>query len=89
MAKIQKYNQIKTVAQFLKEKKAQNKTKQQQAAELRFANYIKNTAKSMITPIPKYELNTITSDKFQTVNSIPTPTDSIWAPWNKMFRKGK
>lgn len=90
MAKIQRCT--KSIAQVLKERKtkleAENISKAKKKSELRFKNYLSKTAKSIMEDFPKYELQTNKLDTFSS-SYIPVQSESIWAPWSKMFKKGK
>lgn len=87
MPKIQKIGTRKVVSQILKDKKKLQLQKQQEASNLRFEKLLHKTAKEMLKDFPRYELQTNRPDTFQSSVAI-TPTESLWAPWSKSYRKG-
>lgn len=85
MAKISLVQVLKQKQKLKEEKTIANRKAK---AEMRFKNYLSQTAKSMLKDFPRYELRTNRHDTFVS-SQIPEPTDSIWAPWSKLFTKRK
>lgn len=106
MTRIQRCSNVRTVAQFFKEKKTAAKLQQrqerlerlqkqqaeelqkQQAAELKLMNYIRKTAKEILGNRSKYQVKANKSNTFQFAADIPSPGESLWAPWSPSY-KGK
>ncbi len=82
----------KTVAQILKQKKIEAAKATKAAKDAAFNSFVKKTAQSILkNEFPRYSLKIgENSDSFnKAAYNSEHLTDSIWAPWIDMTRKGK